>query len=331
MKSESEHANTVVVVIGRNEGERLTACLRSLGSNRRRAVYVDSGSTDGSPEAAADAGVQVVHLDLSIPFTAARARNAGFREAERLWGRLSFVQFVDGDCLLDPEWIGAARAFLLERPDVAVVFGRRHERFPQQSVFNRLCDSEWDGPAGESLECGGDILIRAAAFRAAGLYREDLIAGEEPELCVRLRERNWLVVRLALPMTAHDAAITSVRQWWLRCVRAGHAFVEVALLHRHSPFGIWKRSVMRTLFWGGALPLAALGGALMHPASLLLLLLYPLQVWRLARRDGYAAPGSLERALFGMLGKFAELQGMLRFLLGRLAGRQRRLIEYKTA
>jgi len=45
------------VVIGRNEGERLVACLASLGGEIRRAVYVDSGSTDGSVAAARAAGV----------------------------------------------------------------------------------------------------------------------------------------------------------------------------------------------------------------------------------------------------------------------------------
>ena len=35
------------VVIGRNEGARLIACLDSLQGQVRRVVYVDSGSTDG--------------------------------------------------------------------------------------------------------------------------------------------------------------------------------------------------------------------------------------------------------------------------------------------
>lgn len=67
-----------VVVIGRNEGERLRQCLRSLLPTVV-AVYVDSGSTDGSAKWARDNGAEVVDLDASVPFTAARVRNAGFQ------------------------------------------------------------------------------------------------------------------------------------------------------------------------------------------------------------------------------------------------------------
>jgi hypothetical protein len=40
-----------VVVIGRNEGQRLITCLGSV-STAAKVVYVDSGSTDGSVQAA---------------------------------------------------------------------------------------------------------------------------------------------------------------------------------------------------------------------------------------------------------------------------------------
>jgi len=66
------------IAIGRNEGPRLEACLASLrAAGLTRIVYVDSGSTDGSVDAATDTGAVVVPLDMSKPFTAARARNAG--------------------------------------------------------------------------------------------------------------------------------------------------------------------------------------------------------------------------------------------------------------
>lgn len=40
------------IVIGRNEGQRLIDCLGSLLGQVRRVIYVDSGSSDGSVEAA---------------------------------------------------------------------------------------------------------------------------------------------------------------------------------------------------------------------------------------------------------------------------------------
>ena len=63
------------VVIGRNEAERLRHCLNSLLGGGLTIVYVDSDSVDGSAALARSLGAEVVQLDLSRPFTAARARN----------------------------------------------------------------------------------------------------------------------------------------------------------------------------------------------------------------------------------------------------------------
>ena len=117
------------VAIGRNEGARLTRCLASLARQVSPIVYVDSGSDDESVAAARAAGAEVVELDLSIPFTAARARNAGLARVADLVPEGAFVQVLDGDCELDPGWIDTARAVLEAEPDLAVVCGRRRERF----------------------------------------------------------------------------------------------------------------------------------------------------------------------------------------------------------
>ncbi len=100
------------VVIGRNEGARLVACLASLRGQVRRVVYVDSGSTDGSVAAAEAAGAEVVGLDMGRPFTAARARNAGLARLEGA----GFVQLVDGDCEVRQGWVAAALAALPRIP-----------------------------------------------------------------------------------------------------------------------------------------------------------------------------------------------------------------------
>src|SRR3954468_10399767 len=153
-------ARVGVVAIGRNEGERLRRCLESLEPAARPTVYVDSGSTDGSPDLARSLGADVVALDLSAPFTAARARNAGFERLLAIAPDVEYVQFVDGDCEVDPAWIPTATAAPDAGPEVAVVCGRRRERFPEGTLYNRLCDLEWDGAPGETDACGGDALMR---------------------------------------------------------------------------------------------------------------------------------------------------------------------------
>ncbi|CAN7488859.1 glycosyltransferase family 2 protein [Neorhizobium sp. LjRoot104] len=322
-------ADVGIVVIGRNEGQRLIDCLNSLKTHRERTVYVDSASSDGSAEAAADLCAEVVPLDMTIPFTAARARNAGFDAVMRRWPDTAFVQFLDGDCELDIRWIATATTFLVMRKDVALVFGRRRERYPERTIFNAMCDREWDGPPGEVPACGGDILIRASVLGDFGGYSGGLIAGEEPELCIRLRDRGWKIWRLPSEMTRHDADISRLSQWWRRSVRCGHAYAQISHLHRRSPSRIWTRNLWRAVFWGGLLPLAAIAGAALHPAALALLLLYPLQLLRLAWRARPAHGNKLLFATFDVLGKFPEMQGIAQFYLNRLINRRQRLIEYK--
>ncbi|WP_299880123.1 glycosyltransferase [uncultured Sulfitobacter sp.] len=309
------------VVIGRNEGARLVACLEALEGQVDRVVYVDSGSDDGSVAHARQTGAEVVALDMTQPFTAARARNAG---VAALGADVTYIQFLDGDCALRAGWIDVARAHLDAHPEGAVVCGRRRERAPEASVYNGLIDAEWDTPVGEAKACGGDALMRAEAVRQVGGYRDSLIAGEEPELCVRLRQAGWQIWRLDAEMTWHDADIHRFGQWWRRSKRAGHAFAEGAALHGAPPERHWVQETRRAVIWGGVLPLAILLAALLTgPAALLLLLIYPAQVLRLGRRDGW------RQGLFSVVGKFAECAGVLTFHWRRLRNRDAQLIEYK--
>jgi GT2 family glycosyltransferase len=320
------------VIIGRNEGDRLRACLTSLVGKTAAMVYVDSGSTDGSVALARGLGVTVVELDMTIPFTAARGRNEGFHALQGGLPSLRYIQFVDGDCEVLPGWLDVAREFLESHPEAAVACGRRRERYPEQSIYNRLCDMEWDTPLGEAKACGGDAMIRAAALLEVGCYRSDLIAGEEPELCVRLRRAGWKVWRIDRDMTLHDAAMMRFGQWWKRSVRSGHAFAEGAYLHGASSERHWVRESRRAWVWGGIMPLLILLGVpMLGWGALALSFLYPLQVVRLALQG----KGSLSlrdrwlRAVFLVLSKFPELAGQVRYRVSRLQLAKVELIEYK--
>ena len=309
------------VVIGRNEGARLAICLDSLRPPVRRVIYVDSGSTDDSLTTARARGAEVVALDMSVPFTAARARNAGL--AALAADAPDFVQLVDGDCEVRADWVSTALRAMADHPRAVVVCGRRRERYPDATIYNRLCDAEWDTPVGEALACGGDALMRYSAVQAVGGYDPTLIAGEEPDLCLRLRRAGGEVWRIDAEMTLHDAAMTRFGQWWQRSRRAGHAFAEGAWRYGRAPEKHWLRETRRALSWGAGVPVVALVAGLIHPAGLLLLLAWPLQIARLAPRMGWRT------AFFTVLGKLPEAQGALGFYLGRLIGRRRGLIEYK--
>ena len=327
------------VAIGRNEGQRLRRCLESLSGGP--VVYVDSGSTDDSLALAQQSGVLVAELDRASPFSAARARNLGLQRLRAAHPEVEFVQFVDGDCELRAGWVEAGLAALRSRPDVAVVCGRRRERFPEASVYNRLCDIEWDTPVGEATACGGDALMRVAALAEVGGYDPTMIAGEEPELCLRLLRRRWRVLRLPAEMTLHDAAMTRWTQWWRRALRDGHVTAE--FLGRYGPsreHGRLRRA-LSALAWAVGLPLAgalALVWALRDPgprpavAVLAVPLLYVLLGLRIARgrrRAGRSAADARAYAAACILGKWPHTAGMARYVWLRASGRSPRLIEYK--
>jgi GT2 family glycosyltransferase len=321
-----------IVVIGRNEGDRLKTCLHSALLQSPHVIYVDSGSTDGSVAFARSQGVEGVELDLSIPFTAARARNTGLMRLLEQWPDLSYVQFVDGDCALMEGWCDRALALLQDDPTVAVVCGRRRERFPDASVFNALCDLEWNTPIGEALACGGDALMRIAALQKVGSYNPVLIAGEEPELCLRLRQQGWRIFRIDQDMTWHDAQMLHLSQWWRRSVRGGHAYAEVSWLHRHDPEGFWRKESRRIWVWGAGIPLLSLTLLPITQCwSGLLGLLYVLLTLKTYRQIRHRCSLSLavSYGLFCTLAKFPELQGQLWFHWNRVRGDRSALIEYK--
>jgi GT2 family glycosyltransferase len=321
-----------IVLIGRNEGERLQRCFTSLPAGVPVA-YVDSGSSDGSLELAARNRAATVALDTSAPFTAARGRNEGLERLRRDHPCLEFAQLVDGDCQLSAAWLPAALAEMRADPRLAVVCGRRREQFPEASRYNLLCDLEWDGEPGEAKECGGDALVRIAALREVGGFRASMIAGEEPELCFRLRAAGWKIRRIPVEMTLHDAAIHRFGQWWTRQVRAGYAYALCFALHGSSPERFRAREVRSILFWAACVPAAAiLLGAFRPILALLPLALYAALYRRVRdarlRRDPDVRHARLDAA-FCVVGKFAHLVGLSRFAWDRLRGKREQLIEYK--
>lgn len=314
------------VVIGRNEGSRLELCLKSILTISSRIVYSDSASTDGSPELAERLGVAVTKLPSGVPLSAARGRNAGYRALRSLYPQIRLVQFLDGDCILQPQWIADASRFLDAHPDVAVVCGRRFEAQPTASIFNLLADREWDTPVGEASECGGDALMRCEAFDAVGGYRSELLAGEEPEMTARMRAAGWKIWRIGTRMTEHDAKMHSLRPWWRRAQRSGFGYAQAWNATRKLPQALYGRQLRSAASWTIGLPLVVVAAAILTHQALALLalpLLYGLQLLRMGLRGKgehrWAAAGLI------LLAKLPETIGAARYLFASKA----RVPEYK--
>jgi len=333
---------TGFVTIGRNEGERLERCLRAVRAVSDAVVYVDSGSTDGSVAFARSLRVEVVELDPTLPFSMSRGRNAGWRRLLEMHPDLDAIQFLDGDCELIVGWMEAASEFLIAHPDVSVVCGRRRERFPENSLYNRLCDVEWNSPVGEARSCGGDALMRVAPLRDSGGFNEELIAGEEPELCLRIREAGGRIWRIDQDMTWHDANILSLKQWWKRHVRGGYGAVDVATRcadRSEVLFASQVRSARRWVIVSVLLWFASYGfsfvGSYVASMSLKVMILgaWAAQAVRIGlgvrqRCDG-DIPLALKYGFMTMLAKWPQSIGQWRYWRDRAEKRPTRLIEYK--
>jgi GT2 family glycosyltransferase len=317
------------VVIGRNEGSRLKRCLTSIAPQVAHLVYVDSGSRDDSAAYAHSIGAKTVELDTDTPFTAARARNAGF-EALMDMADCDFVQFIDGDCGVEPAWIAKASAQLDADPTLGLVTGWRSEIYPDNSIYNALCDVEWHRPAGLIAACGGDMMVRAAAFDDIGGFDPTVIAAEDDEFCQRLSASQWKLLRIPEPMTQHDANMLHFGEWWKRAERSGHGFAQVADLHQ----GYFAPERKRVIVFGGILPVLALIGLLFSWKLLFLVILaYGTSFGRTIL--GLKKNGIEERPLLyqlsGLLSlsKLPNMLGMIRYYWRKHAGRDMRLIEYK--
>lgn len=321
------------VIIGRNEGDRLKCCLESVLEQFEHVVYVDSGSSDGSPDHARSLGADVVELAPDTKFTAGKARNAGFEAITKIHQNLTYIQFVDGDCIMSPGWKNQASSFLDDNPSYAIAVGGVSERFPDKSVFNEICDIEWARPTGDVLSCGGIFMVRVDAFASVAGFDRTMIAGEDPELCFRIRQQGYKIFIINQPMALHDADITRLSQWLKRTVRSGYAYAHRYYLHRGSNDWYLVMAQLRIWVWALFVPLFSLGlMAVIGPWALLILALYPLQLYRGYIRTvaltGKKGP-SLRYALFNVLGKWPQLAGQIHFLVQSMRHRQPGLIEYK--
>jgi GT2 family glycosyltransferase len=321
--------DTGIVVIARNEGERLKRCLLSCKDLVARVVFADSGSTDGSAEFARSVGVEVVELER--PYNQPRGRNAGFRRLLELDPNVKYAFFMDGDCQLVPGFIEAAHEVMESDKTLGACCGRRLEIHPDASVYNKLVHMEWNTELGES-DCGGDMMIRVEALKPTGGYNETMVSGEDFELCHRLRKSGWRIYRMDRDMTLHDVAIHRFGAWWKRHRRGGYSFAHAALLNKD---GFKLRNIRSILTWGLVLPTGAvmlapftLGGSVAALGALNGMQWYRIRRWRMNEMKDDPKDASVY-ALYLLVGKFAETQGVIEATWKFVRGRSFQYYNYK--
>lgn len=326
-----------VVIIGRNEGQRLVDCLASVASantvmnGQLEVIYVDSASQDGSPQRAADLGAKVIEVKPLRP-CASVGRNAGWRVATA-----PYVLFLDGDMLLDAQFLPVALEKMHDA-SIGVLFGTKYERYPERSVYNRVMELDWALPLGDNDFCGGDALMRREVLIQTGGYSEELIAGEEPELCQRIRALGYRIVKIIENMTVHDLSITSWAMYWKRAVRTGYAYAEVAQRMKNTDFPLWSRDTKRNLIHSAgllAMLISAVTACVLLADALplgLLVAAYGALSGRSAFRARHKSRNLYTLALFGVFSHLQQIPislGQLRYWFNHYTHKQAQLIEYK--
>jgi len=249
-QKQDEHLPRIdCVVIGVNAAKTLKPCLKSIKNcnypqDLITIIYVDGGSHDNSIAIAESLpDIQVIGLNLKHP-TPGLGRNAGWRISSA-----PFVQFLDSDTLLDPDWLmTGVKAF---QSDIAAVMGYRLEMDQTRSVFNWIANLEWNSKPGDTESFGGDVIVRREILEETDGYDEVLVGGEDPELSRRIRLKGWRIRQMDANMTYHDLAMTRIKQYWQRAYRSGYGFAAVIDRFSHTPTPFWKKEFRRILVRGG--------------------------------------------------------------------------------
>lgn len=312
------------VVIGYNESPTLRACLASVRAAQAslpasELIYVDGGSTDDSVAVAIEAGVDLL-LGGERRRRAAENRNLGLRAAR---GR--FVQFVDGDMALAPDWPAAALGFLREHPECAAVCGNLREA--GEGALFRALQIDWAPREGPIRHCGGAAMYARDVLRRVGGFPEDVAYGEEPLLCWRIRNQiNLGIYQIDRIMADHDLGFRGFRDYWRRNVRCGRTYAEIAARCRSTADPLWRREALANAAWaatlGTAVPLAVFGGMPLRGLLALCAVLILLRKCIQTRRRGYSWGVSAVYAAHTYFSKIPIALGELRWLLGRPLGRR---------
>ena len=198
-----------VIVIGKNEGERLVACLRSIQTAlnvlAHEVVYVDSCSTDQSLQTAKALGARCFLL-AERKTTAGLGRFVGAKEA-----RGEYLLFLDGDMQLQPGFAEKALMAIAAKGYDGVCGIREDVYLRGGEVVGR--NENYFGCTQERIapEFGGALMITREALNACGGWATDTVACEEAELHARLNAMGCRIAEIPVPMILHTDAVRDSR------------------------------------------------------------------------------------------------------------------------
>lgn len=232
-----EEQPLVTVIINTYNARRwIENCLNSLKKQTYPNVeilVVDKYSTDGTREVAEQMGARVINA----PIERSTQMNFGAKNAR---GR--YVYFTGADIEYDPDYIERAVKKCEDEGCDAVIV----------SVTTKS-DNFWGRAKGlERLTYLGDDLIETArflkkdVFLAIGGWDENLVAGEDYDLQVRLNKGGYKTCRVEGSSEKHLGEPESLREIWNKNFYYGRTFVNY--LAKNPARGAHQIFPVRTAF-----------------------------------------------------------------------------------
>ncbi|MDJ0391468.1 glycosyltransferase [Roseomonas sp. E05] len=292
----SLHPALTIGIKAYNEERHIAAAIASAlaaaGPLGAEVILADCGSADHTVEIARRYPVRIVQLTDRARRSCGAGAQLAFQHA-----RGDYFYLLDGDMLIDPDFLPAAIRFLESHPRVAGVGGRVEEVNRANEEFQIRAEAtaagaHWRAGTVDRLDCGG--LYRCAAIREVGYLADaNLHSFEEFELAARLAARGWTLARIDLPAVRHFGHCTGGYGLLWRRLRSGYAggageTLRAALGAPHFPLVIRRLAHVRNaaaviLWWLLLIALAPAPLALhakLGAAALLLGLPLAFLAWR---------------------------------------------------
>ncbi|WP_161495914.1 glycosyltransferase family 2 protein [Bradyrhizobium japonicum] len=275
----------------------IESALAALPSPEGEVVLVDSASVDKTLECALPYPISIFRIANASERCCGAGPQIGYAHAKG-----DFLCLMDGDMVLDKEFIKTALAFLNDHPDVAGVGGRIDEMSTENIEFkNRARNLSHLNPLGEVDRLAGGGLYRRSAIDELGYLTDRNLHGyEEFDLGARLRSSGWKLVRLNVPAAKHFGHTSSTYRLLFHRVKMGYIFAPGEMLRASinaryfarvirslrefklwvAVLGYWSAFALLTLFTSYGAAFAAL--ALLGVAAIIV----ALTVWKKSFSNG---------------------------------------------
>jgi glycosyltransferase involved in cell wall biosynthesis len=230
-----------IVIIGKNEASHLENTYRAIKEinyprEKLELIYVDSGSEDNSIKIS-EKYCEKIFVEPEWP-SAARNRNRGLIESSN-----NIVHFLDGDILLDPDYLMYA-VEKLQKGMVSCVFGRLVEQ-NTRGIGKILLHDYSNRRAGfVDIPGAGGTFIKEALLEVNG-WDERIPRGEETELGFRLKQAGYKILYVEYNMGQHDYGIKGFCQYVKKQEVEGISFGAISLIKSRDKFFIQSRKIIR--------------------------------------------------------------------------------------